>query len=171
MKNKQDYISIGKIINFFGIRGEAKIGFDNKNNLEKAKKVVLLDDKNETELDITSIRYHKNFAIVKFKQINDINDLMQYKGQRLFTLKENILKNLSQNEYLINDLIGLEVFYENGEKLGQVTAVSASSSQDLLNIKNMIGQTFLVPFVDEFFPDVDIENKKIIIKPIEGLLS
>ena len=82
-----------------------------------------------------------------------------------------MLGKLEQNEYLISDLIGCFVYKENGEKIGEVVNISFNSSQDLLNIKNYLGQIDIVPFVDEFFPVVDIKNKKIIIKPIEGLLS
>ena len=67
--------------------------------------------------------------------------------------------------------MGCVVYDKEDKKLGEVVAVSSNSSQDLLNIKNPIGQISLVPFVSEFFPKVDIENKKIIIKPIEGLLG
>ena len=170
MKN-EDYISIGKITNFFGIKGEAKVGYDNQNQLKNAKKVILADDISKRELDIQQVRFHKNFAIVKFAQINDINELIKYKGQRIFVLKSEAIKKLDKNEYLISDLIGCFVYKENGEKIGEVVNISSNSSQDLLNIKNYFGQINLVPFVDEFFPVVDIKNKKIIIKPIEGLLS
>ena len=68
-------------------------------------------------------------------------------------------------------MIGCVVFNENDEKIGEVVNISTNSSQDLLNIKNGFGQVDLVPFVNEFFPVVDVKNKKIIIKPIEGLLT
>ena len=167
----ENYISIGKITNFFGIKGEAKVGFDNEKQIKSAKVVYMLDDVSKRELKIKSIRFHKNFAIVKFEEIDDINELLKFKGQRLFVLKAEALKKLEKDEYLISDLVGCVVFNENNEKIGEVVSVSNNSSQDLLSIKNLIGQTSLVPFVNEFFPDVDIKNKKIIIKPIEGLLS
>ncbi len=170
MENKE-YISIGKITNFFGIKGEAKVGYDNQNQLKNAKKIILADDVSKRELDIQQIRFHKNFAIIKFVQIDDINEIVKYKGQRIFVLKSEALKKLDKNEYLISDLVGCIVYKEDGEKIGEVVSISANSSQDLLNIKNYLGQISLVPFVDEFFPVVDVKNKKIIIKPIEGLLS
>ena len=170
MENK-DFISIGKITNFFGIKGEAKVGYSNESQLKNAKKVYLLDNISKKELTIQNLRFHKNFAIVKFSEIDNINDLIQFKGQRIFISKQQALKQLDNNEYLIQDLIGCSVLNEKGEKLGSIVDISTNSSQDLLNIKNLIGQVFLVPFVEEFFPLVDIENKKIIIKPIEGLLS
>ncbi len=170
MENK-DFISIGKITNFFGIKGEAKVGYSNESQLKNAKKVYLLDDISKKELTIQNLRFHKNFAIVKFSEIDNINDLIQFKGQRIFISKQQALKQLDNNEYLIQDLIGCSVLNEKGDKIGSVVDISTNSSQDLLNIKNLIGQVSLVPFVEEFFPLVDIENKKIIIKPIEGLLS
>jgi len=169
--DKSNYISIGKITNFFGIKGEAKVGFDNLNQIKNAKTVFMLDDESCCELKIKSIRFHKNFAIIKFDGIDDINELLKYKGQRLFTPKTEALNKLEKDEFLIQDLIGCFVFNEQNEKLGEVVNISTNSSQDLLNIKNGFGQVDLVPFVNEFFPVVDIKNKKIIIKPIEGLLS
>ena len=169
--DKTNYISIGKITNFFGIKGEAKVGFDNINQIKNAKSVLMLDDESQIELQIKSIRFHKNFAIVKFDGIDDINDLLQYKGQRIFVLKQEAINKLEKDEFLIQDLIGCVVFNEQNEKLGEVVNISTNSAQDMLNIKNGFGQVDMVPFVNEFFPVVDIKNKKIIIRPIEGLLS
>ena len=170
MENK-DFISIGKITNFFGIKGEAKIGYSNENQIKNAKKIYLLDDISKKELTVQNVRFHKNFAIMKFNEIDNINDLIEFKGQRIFISKKEALNKLDENEFLIQDLIGCQVYNENNEKIGEVVNISTNSSQDLLNIKNLIGQISLVPFVNEFFPIVDIKNKKIIIKPIEGLLS
>lgn len=169
--DKTKYISIGKITNFFGIKGEAKVGYDNENQIKKAKSVLMLDDESQIELKIKSIRFHKSFAIVKFDGIDDINDLLQYKGQRIFVLKQEAINKLEKDEFLIQDLIGCVVFNEQNEKLGEVVNISTNSAQDMLNIKNGFGQVDMVPFVNEFFPMVDIKNKKIIIRPIEGLLS
>ena len=170
MENK-DYISIGKITNFFGIKGEAKVGFSNEKQITSAKKVLLLDDVSKRELTIQKVRFHKNFAIIKFSEIDDINELLPYKGQRIFISSKEAKQKLEKDEFLIRDLIGCSVFNEQNEKIGEVVDISTNSSTDLLNIKNAIGKIDLVPFVNEFFPIVDIKNKKIIIKPIEGLLS
>lgn len=166
-----NYISIGKITNFFGIKGEAKVGYSNENQIKTAKTVYLLDDITKKELNIERIRFSKNFAIVKFKEINDINDIIPFRGQRIFILKDDAIKKLSKDEFLIEDLIDCKVYLENGDMIGTICAISTNSGQDILNIKNPFGKVDLVPFVNEFFPVVDIENKKIIIKPIEGLLS
>ena len=166
MKN---YISIGKILNFHGIKGEAKVGYSNLAQLKGAKKVHLLDNSEPVELEIEYVKEAKNFAILKFKGINDINSLVQYKGQRIFVAKKEALNKLEDNEFLVDDLIGCSV-YQDSEKIGKVINISTNGPQDLLNIENNLHQVKLVPFVNEFFPVVDIKNKKIIIKPIEGLL-
>ena len=158
-------------MNFFGIKGEAKVGFDNLNQIKNATKVIMLDSEDKEELEIQNIRFHKNFAIVKFKGIDDINSLIEFKGQRLFISKEEASNKLEKDEFLIRDLIGCAVFDTNNQKIGEVVGISSNSTQDLLNIKNLIGKIDLVPFVNEFFPEVDIKNKKIKINPIEGLLS
>lgn len=167
----EEYISIGKILNFHGIKGEAKVGYTNENQIKAAKTVYMRDNKDKNVLNIKSVRFHKNFAIVKFEEINDINELMEYKGQRIFVLKKEASKKLEQDEFLIQDLINCEVFDINGEKIGVISNISTNNTQDLLNVKNLLGQEFLVPFVKEFFPNVDIKNKKITITPIEGLIS
>ncbi len=168
---EQDYITIGKITNFFGIKGEAKVGYSDKTRLLNTKSVFMLDNIEKVKLKIKSVRFQKNFAIVKFEGINDINEIVKFKGERLFVLKQDAIKTLSKDEFLIEDLIGCSVINELGEKLGTVVNVSTNNAQDILNIKNLIGKIDLVPFVGEFFPKVDIQNKTITIKPIEGLLS
>ena len=167
----QNYISIGKIINFFGIKGEARVGYSNFSQLKNAVFVYMLDSEQKEKLKIKSVRLSKNAAIVKFEGIDDINSLLPFKGQRMFVLKQEALKYLEKDEFLINDLIGCIVFDNENNKIGEVVDVSQNSSQYLLNVKNLIGKVCLVPFVNDFFPSVDIKTKKIIINPIEGLLS
>ena len=93
-------------------------------------KVILADDVSCRELDIQQVRFHKNFAIVKFAQINDINELIKYKGQRIFISKSQALNSLEKNEYLISDLTGCIVYKEDGEKIGEVVSISSNSSHD-----------------------------------------
>ena len=80
---EKDYISIGKITNFFGIKGEAKVGYSNENQIKTAKKVIMLDSPDKEELTIKKVKFQKYFAIVKFDEIDDINDLIKFKGQRI----------------------------------------------------------------------------------------
>lgn len=164
-------VSVGKILNFHGIKGEVKMGFTaGKEDLIKSLRVVYIYiNNNKVEYTVQSVRFHKNFAIIKFKEINSVNDVMDIKGL-LVHIQEDVLKHkLQKDEYLISDLVGLSAFDVNGNKLGVILDMGENRASDLLQIKKDNGLTFMVPFVKELVPEVDIKNKRIVINAIEGL--
>jgi len=165
-------ISIGKILNFHGIKGEVKLGYTKgkEEQLQNLKVVYAKKENENIELTIDAIRFHKGFAIVKFKEVNSINEVMELKGSILYTGKEVVSGELKEDEYLTSDLKGLEVFDTDGVKLGFVTGVSENGATDLLSVRIRDNSTHLVPFVKELVPLVDIENKKIVVKNIDGLI-
>lgn len=162
----ENLISIGKILNFHGIQGEAKVGFSSAKRLEEAKCVLVKNQK----LTIEKVRFHKNTAIVKFKEIKDINELLAFKGENIYLVKDEVKNSLEEEEYLIDELIGLNVFDDKDDLVGVVEFISKNAGNDLLSIKPEIGKNILIPFVKELVPIVDIKAKRIVIKPIEGLL-
>ena len=167
------YISVGKILNFHGIKGEAKVGFT-KNQEDffcSLKEVFVKTDNDYRSLKIESVRLHKNFALVKFEGINSINELLDYKGAFLYVEEETIRENLEEDEFLINELVGLEVFDENDKKLGFVVGVSNNGASDLLSVKTNSKKVVLIPFVKAIVTDVSIRDKKVVIKNIEGLIE
>lgn len=164
-------ISIGKILNFHGIKGEVKMGFTSGKEqvIKNLKKVYLYINNNKLCYDIETVRFHKNFAIVKFKQINTVNEVMDIKGL-LVHIEEDLLKSkLQKDEYLINDLIGLNVFDTNGHKIGIICDMGDNKANDLIQIQKPNGLKFMVPFVKDWVPMVDINNKKIVINMREGI--
>ena len=163
-----ELISIGKIINFHGILGEAKVGYSDPKRIESAKKVIVKN----IPLNIEKIRFHKNFAIVKFKEISDINELLNFKGENIYLAKEEVKNQLEEEEYLIDDLVGLNVFDDKDDFIGIVDSIAKSTGNDILSIKPEDEKygNILVPFVKELVPIVDVKAKKIVIKPIKGLL-
>lgn len=165
-------ISIGKILNFHGIKGEVKLGYTKgkEEQLQNLSVVYAKKINENIELTIDSIRFHKGFAIVKFKEINSINEVMELKGLILYIGKDLVSNELKEDEYLTSDLKGLEVFDTEGTKLGVVTGVAENGANDLLSVKIRDKSTHLVPFVKELVPLVDIENKKIVVKNIDGLI-
>ena len=90
------FVSVGKILNFHGIQGEARVGFSkNQQDFFCSLKEVFVKDNNDYKLlKIKSIRLHKNFALVKFEGINSINELMEYKGSFLYVHEETIREAL-----------------------------------------------------------------------------
>ena len=147
-------ISIAKILNFHGIKGEAKLGFTKgrENQIENLKKVFAKKNDNYFELNVSSVRFHKHFAIVKFKEFQTVNDVEEYKGCDLYLSKEEVEETLANDEYLISDLIGMDVYDEDGSCVGTITAIGENLANDLLSVKDANGKEHLVPFVKEIAP-------------------
>ena len=164
----KDLISIGKILNFHGIMGEAKVGFSDAQRLKNLKKVMVKN----IELTVEKLRFHKNFAIIKFREISDINELLNFKGENIYLEKKEVQNTLEEEEYLIDDLVGLNVFDDKDDLIGTVEYIATNSGNDILCVKPQDEKygNILIPFVKELVPIVDIKNKKVIIKPIKGLL-
>jgi len=164
-------ISIGKILNFHGIKGEVKMGYSSgkEDLVSSLRKVYIYINNQKISYDVSSVRFHKNFAIVKFKQINSINEVMDIKGLLVHTTEENLKKQLQKDEYLISDLIGMDVFDFDNNKLGVIESLGDNKASDLIKVVKNNGLSFVVPFVKELVKKVDIENNKVIINLIEGL--
>ncbi len=168
------YVSVGKILNFHGIKGDVKVGYS-KSQLDfflSLDTVYVNEDGNYLPLDIEYSKPHKNVIITKFKGFNSINDVIKLKGLLLFVEESVIRENLDEDEFLIDELVGLEVFdVESGKKLGFVIGVSNNGANDLISVKTNSKNISLVPFVKAIVPVVDLKNKKIMINNIEGLLE
>lgn len=170
----EKFISVGKILNFHGIKGEAKVGFSkNRRDFFMSLDSVYVKKNSEySELKILSSRPNKTFLIVKFEGINSINELLPLKGALLFVKEETIRQNLEEDEFLIDELVGMGVIDSETQKsLGFVIGVSNNGATDLLSIKTNTKHICLIPFVKAIVPEVDLKNKKIIINNIEGLLE
>ncbi len=158
-----EYIYIGKIVNTHALKGEVRIisNFEFKDKVFKLQNVLFIGE-NKEELVIESYRKHKNFDMVKFVGIDYINDVLKYKGKYVYFIKENL--NLKDGEYLDSDIIGLEIVY-NDKSLGTIESVEYSGKNKLLVFNKK-----LIPFHDNFIKLIDIQNKKIILKNLEGLI-
>lgn len=167
------YISVGKILNFHGIQGEAKIGFSKSQQdfLKKLNAVFIKQGSEYIKIEVISVRFNKTFALIKFKGINSINDLMPYKGCLIFVEETTIRENLEEDEFLIDELTGLDVIDTDNNTIGVVVGVSNNGVNDLISVKSKTKKISLVPFVKELVPKVDIKNKKITVNNIEGLIE
>lgn len=170
---KHSYVSVGKILNFHGIKGDAKVGFSkNQQDFLASLDAVFVKKNHEYEaLNIDNIRFHKNFAIIKFEGINSIDELLQYKGAFLYVEESTIREALEEDEFLIDELVSMEVFDTEGKKQGFVVGVSNNGANDLLSVKTNSKKIVLIPFVKAIVTDVDIKERKVIINNIEGLLE
>ena len=163
-----EYIEIGRIVNTHGIKGEIRILSDFKYKekiFQKRKNIYIGKDKiKET---INSYRYHKIFDMITLKGIDNINDVLKYKGKYIFTTKEEL--NLKENEYLKEDIIGLDVIV-NEKKVGIVKDYIHDKYQDRIIIDKKETQ-YQVPFVPDMIESINLKENKIVIKEIKGLLD
>lgn len=167
------FISVGKILNFHGIQGEAKVGFSkNQQDFILGLNEVFIKNGSEyISLKVLKSRLNKNVAIFKFEGINSIDELLPYKGELLFIEEETIREKLEEDEFLIDELVGLSVYDENDKKLGFIVGVSNNGATDLLSVKTASKNISLIPFVKAIVTHVSIKDKKITINNLEGLLE
>ena len=160
----EQFLQVGAITSTHGIRGEVKV-FPTR--FKKLKKVILDTGKRQIDMEIQSVRFFKQFVIVKFKGIDNINDVEQYKGSSLFVSRENAV-SLEENEYYIADLIGMEVFTEEGH-FGIVKDVMETGANEVYIIDSDVHGEVLVPA--QCIENVDVENGKMQIRLLEGLIG
>lgn len=168
-----NYISVGKILNFHGIKGEAKVGFTKgqEDFFTSLNEVYIKIDGTFKLFKIQNCRLNKGFALVKFEEINSIDELIRFKGAFLYVEESTIREALDEDEFLIDELVGLSVYDENDLKQGFVIGVSNNGANDLLSVRTNANKVVLIPFVKAIVTDVSIKDKKIVINNIEGLLS
>ena len=166
----EDMLQVGVITQTHGIRGEVKVfpTTDDAARFKKLKKVTLDNGKERRELEITSVKFFKNLVILKFKGIDNINDVEKYKKAPLYVTREDAVP-LGENEYFIADLIGLKVISDEGEALGILDDVLQTGANDVYVVKCDNGEEILVPAIKDCVKNVDIEGKEITLHLLPGL--
>lgn len=169
---KNNFISVGKILNFHGVRGEAKLGYSKNREdfLSKLDSVYIQINGEYKSFDIENIKFTPKTAIIKFKGIDTLNDILEYKGCLIFAEESSVREHLEDDEFLIDELVGMNV-YDGETRVGSVVGVSNNGASDLLSVKTNTKNICLIPFVQAIVLSVDTKTKKIQINNIEGLLS
>jgi len=155
-----DLVFIGKIVNTHGIKGELRLlsDFEFKSRIFKRNSKIYIDNQ---EFIINSYRFHKIFDMITLNGYNNINEVLFLKGKKVYCDRKDL--NLKNDEYLIQDLIGMDVYYKENF-IGKMIEISNDKNQ-LMKIDKK-----LVPYNDNFIESIDLNDKKIILKNCEGLL-
>ena len=167
MKN----LEIGQIVNTFGIKGFVKVNpwVNDVTRFDDLKKVYIKIRKEQKELEIEEVKYHKNQVLIKFKGIETIEQAEQFRNAIIEIDREDAIP-LEEGEYFIADLLESEVFTDEGEKLGILEDIYNTGSSDIYVVKNELGKSILLPRIDDVIKEIDVENKKIIVHLLEGLI-
>ena len=168
----ENLLQVGAITSTHGIRGEVKVfpTTDDVNRFKKLKEVVLDTGKEQITLQIQGVKFFKQFVILKFKGIDNINDIEKYKGKSLFVTRENAVK-LEKDEYFIADILGSTVEDEDGNILGTLKDVIVTGANDVYVVENEVGKELLFPAIKECVLNVDVEQSKITVHIMPGLLD
>lgn len=165
------YLEIGQIVNTFGIKGIVKVKpfTDNIRRFDKLKKVYIKNKEGKKEYEIEEVKYHKNMVLIKFVGIENPEEANLLRESYLLIDREKE-EPLEEGTYYIVDMIGLEVYTDKGEKLGILEDIFNTGSNDIYVVKNELGKQILLPAIEEVIKKVDMENKKITVHLIPGLI-
>ena len=167
----EELLQVGVITSTHGVRGEVKV-FPTTDDAARFKQLkhVLLDTGREMKpLEIQGVKFFKQFVILKFKGIDNINDIERYKRCPLLVERKDAVE-LKEDEYFIADMIGIQVETEDGEVFGTLKDVMETGANDVYVIDTEEHGEVLVPAIKECILDVDVENRKMTIHLMDGLI-
>ena len=168
-----EYVTIAKILGTHGLKGLFRcysLTSFPEERFQLRRKLTLHNEKTGVRLDVTLsyCRQQANVFILGFEEITSIEQAESYLKWDIDINKDEA--PIPEDHYRIADLLGCEVFAQDGKKLGEVKDVFSYSPTWTLRVKREEQKDFFVPFVDQFVKTVDTANKRIVIEPIEGLL-
>ena len=167
----EDLLKVGVITTTHGVRGEVKV-YPTTDEPERFLELdyVLLDTGRELrKLEIKNVKFFKNLVILKFKGVDNINDIEKYKGRYLWIPREEG-QELEEDEYYIADLLGMSVVLEDGQEFGTLKDVMETGANDVYIIDSAEHGEVLLPAIKECILDVDLEKNVMTIHLMKGLI-
>ncbi|MGG3738671.1 ribosome maturation factor RimM [Aeribacillus pallidus] len=169
------WFNVGKIVNTHGIRGEVRVISRTDFPEERYKKgntlyIFMPNQSEPIPVIIKSHRTHKSFDLLTFEGYNNINEVEKFKGS-LLKISEEQLGELEEGEFYFHEIIGCDVITTDGEVIGQVAEILTPGANDVWVVKGPNRKEFYIPYIDDVVKEVNIDEKKITIEPMEGLLS
>ena len=167
----EDLLKVGVITTTHGVRGEVKVypTTDEPERFLDLEYVLLDTGKELRRLDIKNVRFFKNLVILKFKGIDNINDIEKYKGRDLWIPREEA-QELDEDEYYIADLLGMKVLLEDGSEFGTLKNVMETGANDVYIVDSVEHGEVLLPQIKECILDVDIETNTMTVHLMKGLI-
>lgn len=168
----EKYLRVGVISNTHGVRGEVKVypTTDDIRRFDYLKEAIIDTGKEYINVDVSGVKYFKNMVILKFRQFDNIDQVIPYKGMDLLVTRENAIP-LGEGEHFIVDLIGCKVITDEGEELGELTDVLQTGANDVYVVKMANGKEVLLPVIEQCVLEKDIENKVIKVHVMKGLID
>lgn len=168
----ENMLQVGVITTTHGVRGEVKVypTTDDPQRFQELECVILDTGREQIKLHIQQVKFFKNLAILKFKEIDNINDIEKYKGKSLWIPREEA-QPLGENEYYIGDLIGMEVYLEDGTLFGTLKDVMETGANDVYVVDSREKGEVLLPAIGECIKDVNVEQGRMTVHLMKGLVE
>jgi len=161
-------IEIGQIVNTHGLRGDLKVmPWCDDPEIFHELAYVLIDGE---EFEIQKSSLHKNAVLLKLKGIDHINNAELYRNKVLKIPREE-LGELPEGTYYICDLLGCSVETVDGRNLGKICDIIKTGSNDVYVVEDITKKQVLIPVIDEVIKSVSIDEKRIVIEPLKGLID
>ena len=172
MENMEQFLRVGVISSTHGIRGEVKVypTTDDPERFLDLDEVILDTGREHKILEIEGVKFFKNQVILKFKGYDNINDIEKYLKKDLLVDREHAVE-LGENENFIADLIDMEVVTDEGKVLGTLTDVIETGANDVYAVKTPEGKEILLPAIRDCVRDVNVDEKRMTVHVMEGLLD
>ena len=167
----QQYLEAGKVVTTHGVRGEMKLELwcDGVDFLKKAGRLYA-SAKGGKCYNITSIRPQGQMALLQLEGVNDMDAARAQVGRVYYLAKADA--RLPKGRFFIDDLLDCEVVdAETGRVYGRLTNVDRPAAQDIYTVTDTAGGEHMLPAVPEFVKNIDIEARKILVTPIEGMFT
>ncbi len=168
--NKEELLKVGVITTTHGVRGEVKVfpTTDDPKRFKKLKKVILFT-KDYSEKKVESVKFFKQFVILKLEGVDTMDDALLLKNGELLVERADAVE-CAEDEYFIADLYGIVVFDEQDNRLGTITEVYQTGANDVYEITREDESTFLIPAIKECVLSVDIKARRMQIHLMDGLI-
>ena len=167
-------LKVGKIVNTHSLKGEVKVisstDFEEQRFEKGTELLITRGNQVVKEVTVESYRTHRNNLLVKFVGIDSIEEAEKLKNLQIKIDSDNI-GELEENEFYFHEIIGCEVFDENGKSLGEISEILTPGANDVWVIKTQNGKEILIPYIEDVVKKIDVENKKIDIEVMEGLID
>lgn len=167
-----DYVYIGRVANTHGVRGDIKVfpTTDDPQRFKKLKKVIIEDARGgEQTYHISGVKYVNKFVVLNLKEIEDMDSALRLK-QGIVKIDRKHALPLEEDEYYIQDLMGMEVFLEDGEKLGDLREVLFTGANDVYIVDLLDGGEVLLPAIRQCVLDINVKKNKMVVHVMEGLM-
>ena len=164
-------LEIGQIVNTFGIKGIVKIKpfTDDIKRFDNLKTVYIEKNNTQKEYEIEEVKYHKDMVLIKFKGVDTVEQAELLRNAYL-TISRDSVETLEEGRYYIVDMLGLEVYTDEQVLLGTLDDIFNTGSNDIYVVKDKQGKQILLPAIQDVIKQIDMENRKMIVHLLPGLV-